>query len=51
MYVHCVVGVWLAMKGSSVLWQQLVLGAGGCVVFMGWLNVLCGCGENVLFEF
>ena len=50
--MRCVVGVWLAMKGSSVivLWQQLVLGAGGRVVFMGWLNVLSGCGENVLFE-
>ena len=38
------IGVWLAMKGSSVLWQQLGLGVSGSVVFMGWLSVLCDCG-------
>ena len=47
---QCVVCVWLAMKDSSVLWQELGLGAGGSVVFMGWLSVLCGCGGSVLFE-
>lgn len=45
-----VMGVWLAMKDSIVLWQQLWFGTGGSVVFLGWLSVLCGCGGSVLFE-
>ena len=45
-----VVGIWLARKGSSVLWQQLGLGAGGNKVFMSRLSVLCGCGGSLLFE-
>lgn len=48
--LQCVVAVGLAMKCSSVLWQQLGLRAGGNVVFMGWLSILCGCGGSVLFE-
>ena len=47
---QCVVGISLAMKGSSILWQQLGLSVGGSVVFMDWLSALCGCGGNVLFE-
>lgn len=41
------VDVWLAMKGSSVFRQCMGLGVGGSV---GWLSVLCGCDESVLFE-
>lgn len=48
--LQCVVAVGLAMKCSSVLRQQLGLCAGGNVVFMGWLSILCGCGGRVLFE-
>ena len=44
------VGVWLAVKGSSVLWQQLEIGAAVSLVFMGWLSVLCGYVGGVLFE-
>ena len=47
---QCLVGIWLAMKGSSILWQQLGLGAGGNVITLDWLSVLCGCGGSVLFE-
>lgn len=47
---QCVVSVWLARKGSSILWQHLGLGTDGSVGFTGPLSVLCGCGESVLFE-
>ena len=45
-----VVGIRLARKGSSVLWQQLGLGASGNKAFMSRLSVLCGCGGSLLFE-
>ena len=41
---RCMVGVWLARQGSSILWKMLEFGAGGSVVLEGWLSVLCGCG-------
>lgn len=43
-------GVWLAKKSSSVLWQQLGFGASGSVVFIVWLSALCGCVRSGLFE-
>ena len=44
------VGVWLGMKNSSVLWRQLGLGADRSVDYMSWLSVLCSYGGSVLFE-
>ena len=44
------VSAWLARKDSSVLWQQLELGAGRGVDFMGQLSLLCSCDGSVLFE-
>ena len=44
------VGVCLAIKSGSVLWQQLQIGAGVSLVFMGWSSVLCGYVGGVLFE-
>ena len=48
--LQCLVGVWLAKKSSSVLWQQLGFGARGSVVFIVWLSALCGCVRSGLFE-
>ena len=39
MYGECLVGE----TGQKVLWKMLGLGAGGSVLLVGWLSILCGC--------